>query len=125
MAVINLIKAAYDRDINLIIAGDFNYKNIDWCNEYAEQDYLVDFINTLQQCSLYQHVTEPTRHRENETSNLLDLVSSEVKDLSYHPPLGEIDHVVLKFDVSLGQVKQETPPSRNIYKANYDSIKVI
>ena len=46
-----------------------------------------------------------------------------VKDLSYHPPLGESDHAVLKFDVSLGQVKQETPPSRNIYKANYDLIK--
>ena len=29
----------------------------------------------------------------------------------------------MKFDVSLGQVKQETPPSRNIYKANYDLIK--
>ena len=88
---------------------------------------MVDFINTLQDCFLYQHVTEPTRHRDNEPSNLLDLIlSSEegmVKDLSYHPPLGESDHVVLKFDVSLGQVKQETPPSRNIYKANYDLIK--
>ena len=92
MAVIKLIQTAYDRNINLIIAGDFNDKNIDWCNEYAEQEYLVDFINTLQECFLYQHVTEPTRYRENETSNLLDLVlSSEegmVKDLSYHPPLG-------------------------------------
>ena len=127
MAVINLIKTAYDRNINLIVAGDFNYKNIDWWNEYAEQEYLVDFINTLQDCFLYQHVTEPTRHRDNEPSNFLDLIlSSEegtVKDLSYHPPLGESDHVVLKFDVSLGQVKQETPPSRNIYKANYDLIK--
>ena len=127
MAVINLIKTAYDRNINLIIAGDFNYKNIDWCNEYVEQEYLVDGINMLQECFLYQHVTEPTRHRGNTTSNLLDLVlSSEegmVKDLSYHPPLGESDHVILKFVVTLGQVKQETPPSRNIYKANYDYIK--
>ena len=101
MAVINLIKTTYNRNINLIIAGDFNYKNIDWCNEYAEQEYLVDFINTLQDCFLDQHVTKPTRHRDNETSNLLDLIlSSEegmIKDLSYHPPLGESDHVVLKF----------------------------
>ena len=106
----------------IIIAGDFNYKNIDWCNEYAEQEYLVDFINTLQECFLCQHVTESTRHRENETCNLLDLVlySDEgmVKYLSCHPPLGESDHVV-----NLGQVKQETPPSRNIYKANCDPFK--
>ena len=123
----NLTKTAYDRNINLIIAGNFNHKNVDWCNEYAEQEYLVDFINTLQECFLYQHVTEPTHHRENTTSYLLDLVlSSEevmVKELSYHPPLGESDHVVLKFELTLGQVKQETPQSRNIYIANYDYIK--
>ena len=62
MAVINLIKTAHGRNINLIIAGDFNYKNIDWCNECAKQEYLVDFINTLQKCFLYQHVIAKTKH---------------------------------------------------------------
>ena len=77
-AVINLIKKAYEINNNLLIVGDFNYKKIDWCNDYAplEQQYLLNFIGVLQDCFLYQHVIEPTRHRENETSNLLDLVLS-------------------------------------------------
>ena len=81
------------------MAGDFNYKEIDWCNEFApyEQEHLVDFINTLHDCFLYQHVTEPTRYREGETPNLLDLIltseDSNVQDLTYLPPLGVSDHV--------------------------------
>ena len=30
-----LIKSAYERNNNLIIIGDFNYKEIDWVNDYA------------------------------------------------------------------------------------------
>ena len=33
--VIELIRAAYQHNSNLLIAGDFNYKEIDWKNEYA------------------------------------------------------------------------------------------
>ena len=121
-AIVNLIETAYQKNKNLIIAGDFNYKEIDWCNEYAEQKYLIDFITKLQDCFLYQHVTEPTRYRDNERHSLLDLVlSSEedmVIDLSYHPPLGESDQVVLKFNVCFGQDKEVIPPTRNIYKSN-------
>ena len=125
-AIINLIKTAHFKNNNLIIAGDFNYKEIDWCNEYAEHQYLTDFIDVLQECFLYQHVTEPTRHRLNETSNLLDLVlSSEedmVYDLSYHSPLGESDHVILEFHVNFKQNEVRKPPERNIYKADYEAI---
>ena len=33
-----LIRTAYDRNPNLLIAGDFNYKDIDWKNEHAPQE---------------------------------------------------------------------------------------
>ena len=77
-AVINLIKKAYQRNHKLFIVGDFNYKDIDWCNDYAplEKQQLRDFIEVLQNCFLYLHVTEPTRYRENEKSNILDLILS-------------------------------------------------
>ena len=100
-----LIQTAYERNNNILIAGDFNYKEIDWENESApkEKHHLSHFINVLQDCYLSQHVTEPTRCREGENANLLDLIlSSEegaVYDLSYHPPLGESDHVCLRFNV--------------------------
>ena len=57
-----LIRTAYHRNPNLLIAGDFNYKGVDWKNEHAprEQHFMLDFINTIQKCSLFQHVTGRT-----------------------------------------------------------------
>ena len=46
-----------------------------------------------------------------------------VKDLSYHPPLGESDHVVLKCNVCFGQDKDVILPTHNIYKSNYEAIE--
>ena len=87
-----LVKTAYERNNNLVIAGDFNYKEIDWTNEFAPpgKEHQTVFINALQDCYMYQHVTEPTRHRPNEIPNLLDLILSSdeslIRDLKYLPP---------------------------------------
>ena len=128
-AVINLIKKAYQRNHNLFIVGDFNFKDIDWCNDYAplEKQHLRDFIEVLQNCFFYQHVTKPTRYRQNERSNILDLIlSSEegmVQDLTCHPSLCENDHVSIEFNVCFTQVNDEITPGHNIYKTNYGAIK--
>ena len=47
----------------MLIASNFNYKEIDWEMEYAQHhdSHLQDFVETLQDF-LYQHVTEPTRY---------------------------------------------------------------
>ena len=57
---------AYNYNPNLLITGDFNYKEIDWINDYTPvgQNYLREFVDTLQDCFLYQQVTEPTRYRK-------------------------------------------------------------
>ena len=59
---------------------------------YKEQQHLLDFVETLQDCYFFQHVTESTRYREGERSNILDLIPSSekhmVQDLTYHPPIG-------------------------------------
>ena len=66
--VSKLIVTATKRNKNMIIAGDFNYKDIDWINEYVppQKSHLVHFMETLKECYLYQHATEPTRYRKNE-----------------------------------------------------------
>ena len=100
-AITDLIRIAYQRNTNLLIAGDFDYKNIGWDNKYdaSGQKHLLDFIEALQDCYLFQHITEPTRYRDNERSHILDLIlSSEegmVQDSSYHPPIGESGHACL------------------------------
>ena len=78
-----------------MITGDFNYKNINWENQHAMngQNYFLDIICTIQECFLFQHVTEPTGFRENEIRNLLDLnLSSDetmIQDITYHPHLAK------------------------------------
>ena len=71
-----LITKACEYNNTLIVAGDFNYKNIEWENEFVRHGHkhLMEFIETIHDCFLHQHVSEPTRHRENEESNLLDLI---------------------------------------------------
>ena len=104
-----LIASAAKNNPNLIIAGDFNFKEIDWENEYAPPDkpHQAVFIQGLQDDFLHQHVTEPTRYRDNEIPNILDLVlSSEeslISDLEYLPPLGESNHICMNFNVNCSQ----------------------
>ena len=125
--ITQLIRAACDRNKSVLIAGDFNYKEIDWEMEYAPHPQ--DFVETLEDCFLYQHVTEPTRYREGERSNLLDKVLSTdevmVQDLSYHPPLGESDHVIIRFNMPLHQSRKidDLSDQYNIIKANYEGIR--
>ena len=60
--------------------------------------------------------------RENEIPNLLDLILSSdetmIQDLTYHPPLGESDHVCLRFKLLLSQEKEEFIPIHNVFKTN-------
>ena len=115
----------------MLIAGDFNYKEIDWEMEYAphHDSHLQDIVETLQDCFLSQHVTEPTRYREGERSNLFDLVLSTddgmVQNLTYHPPLGESDHVIIRFNVPPHQSRKidDLSDQYNIIKANYEGIR--
>ena len=62
------------------------------------------FIETIQECFLFQHVLCPTRYRHGETPSTLDLIFSEeevmVRELEYLPGLGNSDPVVLQFTVA-------------------------
>ena len=46
-----------------------------------------------------------------------------VQDLTYHPPLGESDHICLRFTVPLNAHQVDMTPSHNIYKGNYEKMK--
>ena len=129
--VSRLIKNAVSKNENVLIAGDFNYKEINWIHDYAppEKDHLTHFIETLHECYMYQHVTEPTRHRKDDTPSLLDLVlTSEegmAQEIQYLPPLGESDHACLRFNVLTAQQKSESlfPSEPGIRKTNYASVR--
>ena len=125
--VTELIQTAYKMNTNLLICGDFNYKEIDWITEYAPSKYHQDFIETLRDCFLHQNVTEPTRYRENQAHSLLDLIISNeegtIQDLEYHPPLGENDHLCLTFTALEKQVTNTFNSVPNVWKTDYEKVR--
>ena len=89
---------------HLLICGDFNYKAISWSNFSGTSNncHIEPFLDTIDDLFLFQHISEPTRYREEETPSLLDLVFTNEQDminnLVYLPPLS--DHVCIEFDLN-------------------------
>ncbi|KAK2165456.1 hypothetical protein LSH36_50g07072 [Paralvinella palmiformis] len=88
--------------VDLVIVSDFNNPQIDWESVTTEKSVnhsSQHFIDTIRDAYLYQHVTQLTRYRHGQNSNLLDLIltSSEyyISNLEYHAGIGLSDHLVL------------------------------
>ena len=62
------------------------------------------FIDTLQECVLHQHITEPTRYRQGVNPHTLDLVLTDeermIDELRYLAALGKGDHVCITFKLN-------------------------
>ena len=64
---------------------------------------------------MIQHVSQPTRHRQNQISNCLDLIltndDDSVQKLSYTDPLGLSDHLIIEmeYNVELNIVHNHEP----------------
>ena len=131
--VCKLVSMATERnDTFLLICGDFNYRDINWENNTCDEsnEYLSDFINTIHDCFLHQHVTEPTRYRYGEQPSLLDLILSNeegtIHNLDYQPGLGDSDHVSLNFNLICYKDMNDGPrPQPNFFKADYEAIRYI
>ena len=106
---------------HVLIAGDFNIPHIDWENQTSSAPATHashTFIETVQDCLLYQHIKDPTRYRLGETPNTLDLVFTNeegmVKNIQYLSPLGNSDHVVLRFALTCYMNPVESFPSKRV-----------
>ena len=65
--------------------------------------YGRQFIDTLENCFLHQHILSQTRCRGNTTPHILDLVLSNeemVSEIKHLAPLGSSDHQVISFKYS-------------------------
>ena len=85
------------------------------------------FIETLQECHLYQHVCNPTRHRDGQEPSLLDLILTNeegmVQDLFHKPGLADSDHEILNFSANCYKEICSNPHVANYYKADYATMK--
>jgi len=87
---------------HLSICGDHNLKEItrhDYCGNCNNHN-IEPFLEKVDDLFLFQHITEPTRYRSSDTPSLLDLVfTNECEMISFSSPLGNSDHVCIKFDL--------------------------
>ncbi|BHF67014.1 hypothetical protein SprV_0301003700 [Sparganum proliferum] len=116
---------------DILIMGDFNAPHIDWSSTHAnssEQTFDMSFLNTALKLFLTQHVMLPTRVREGQRANCLDLVLTKSQDsideVSCLPPLGKSDHVVLLWDYSLFSMpKKPVTIRRNLWRGDFDQMR--
>ena len=116
---------------HILLMGDFNIEEINWVDmstTVGEDHIAYLFLETVRDCFFYQHVTEPTRIREQNTPSVLDLILTNeenmVSNLQYIQGLGRSDHLVLSFNFNC-YVNTTLNPSfkkRNFFKGDYLSI---
>ena len=68
---------------NMIIMGDFNFPRISWSDLHAPLHSIEEkFVEVTLDSFMFQHVTEPTRCRDGQASNMLDLVFTKEEEMS-------------------------------------------
>jgi hypothetical protein len=127
--MLDLLKRDYLQQFDYVcITGDFNFPDINWTGTWTGERN-GRFITTLLDSFLIQVVKQPTRRREGQIANILDLVIVNdellVSDIIHFSPLGKSDHEVLIFDLYVkNKIKrQEDKMIYNIKKANFHEMK--
>ena len=105
------------RDANYshkLLVGDFNLKEINWCEmttNVSELHMASQFLEYSRNTYFFKHVKEPTRYREGNESSVLDLIFTNeedmVTDIKFLSGLGKSDHLVLDFSL-LYYTEEET-----------------
>lgn len=113
---------------SVCITGDFNFPGIVW-NGLWTGERNEKLINSLRDAFLIQMVNKPTRRREGQKANLLDLVivNNEllVSDIQHHSPIGKSDHEVLIFELYVNKSieKEQLNEKFNYKKADFQKMK--
>ena len=82
--------------------GDFNFREIDWENNNTNvgpEHLASQFLESVRDKYLYQHVKHATRYRGDNQPSLLDLILTNEEEMIDHvvhnAPLGNSDHEIL------------------------------
>ena len=118
-----------------IIAGDFNFPEINWLKNHCgclPRHPASQFHKVANDHFLQQLITEPTHFRAQQSANVLDLLFTNNEELisgiRYLPPLGNSHHVVTNFNIHFNQTKSAEHPKPHILKyamnkGNYPDMK--
>ena len=127
-SLIDLLQTSSSSNFShLVLAGDINMPQIEWTNSFSyapDGHYTHSFIEALHECGLVQHVMNATRYRQGMRPSALDIILSNeaglVQNLTYLPPLGNSDHVMLQFEVTCYTKRTDSDRVRlNFNKGDY------
>ena len=113
-----------------MILGDFNFPTIDWENWSTPHSVMhreFKFIECLRDNFLSQLIDCPTRFRDGQASNILDLIILDkpeiVQDVNYCSNLGASDHISIMIELSCSpECNKFDLVKRNYHKGNYGMI---
>ena len=123
-----IVNASQESHKIKIIVGDFNMPAIEWSTRTTINKRDHEFIETIRDAYLFQHINTPTRHRHNQNSNILDLILSNnemaITDIKIESPLGKSDHATIKFSVNCNlDIKDNVINKFSFQKGNYERMK--
>ena len=120
----------------VMMISDFNHPHILWTpepiiqtNSQNENEPYCKFVDLIHDSMLHQHISEPTRDRDNQTPTVDDLIFTTdpdiIEDLQHCSHIGASDHQFLKFPVNYSSCKSKPiQHSRLKYaKADFNILK--
>ena len=123
--------AAEDRYNFVLLAGDGNFKHINWnsmtCSvSETSKDFL--FLETIKDAFLDQHIKSPTRGRGSDTPSTLDLIITKnddvVEDIIIEAPLGKSDHAMIHGNIACSFEAKPIRKTRYQYdKADFKKLR--
>jgi hypothetical protein len=122
------VGSAITKYSDVVIVGDLNYPSIDWTLCDSREEKAREFIKSVEDAFLHQHVRQPTRARFGQAPCILDLVLSSddtmVQNLEIRSPLGKSDHACIMFDIRCQLDAQPTIKKIPIMsRANFEAIR--
>lgn len=124
----NIGNSAYS---HILLMGDFNYKEINWSDEVcnaALSNPAHKFLDCIKDVYLTQNQLGTTRHRENQSDSLLDLIFTNedkmIDEIYTLAGIGKSDHVTLLFDFKCYSVFKTPKQAIVMYNnGNYDAMR--
>jgi hypothetical protein len=120
--LIHVIQSLGECKKDIVIMGDFNYREINWELTQATTAKSEMFLDSVLDNMWTQHVTKPTRG-----DSLLDLVITStpemVDEVEVQAHLGTSDHCMLMWDLNYLVAQAEESGRRDFKKADYNKMK--
>ncbi len=118
---------------HVLIMGDFNMNSINWntwTTNKAVDSTEYNFIETVRDSYLHQHIQEPTRARGSDEPSLIDLVLTNeenmITDIKIESPIGKSDHSVIHFSFnSYIEIMKSWRTKILYHKGDYEKIREV